>query len=169
MIWDPWEQEDKSYSVSHILSEFPFLSASNNQLSWLTYANSCPNHWSPDMMKRGAEESGLCIWVKSTGLSGEERDPTVTTYQKFTTLFSTCFEQKRFISTAKGADSNPIFYWRINSLAFMVLILSGAVLHVNNFHPAKVSGEQSEDIFQCCVAPCRNVLFQSPWRRRQRF
>lgn len=67
---DPREQKDKSYSVSHILSPFPLLSLSLNQLSWLMFAHSCPNHWSPGMTKACTEEEnggggvgGLYIWV----------------------------------------------------------------------------------------------------------
>lgn len=51
IIGNLWEQEDKSYSVSHILSLFPFLFPSHNQLSWLVHPHSCPNHWSPDTTK----------------------------------------------------------------------------------------------------------------------
>lgn len=79
MIWDPREQEDKSYTVSHILSPFPFLSPSHKQLSWLIYAHSCPNHWSLDMTKactekrkRGGSTSGS-VTGRSIGLSGEEK------------------------------------------------------------------------------------------------
>lgn len=56
MTGDLWEHEDKSYSVSHILSPFPFFSLSHNQLSWLIHAHSCPNRWSPDMTKARTEE-----------------------------------------------------------------------------------------------------------------
>ncbi len=56
MIGDPLEQEDKSYSVSHILSPFPSLTPSLQQLSWLMCAHSCPNHCSLDMTKAGTEE-----------------------------------------------------------------------------------------------------------------
>lgn len=92
MIWAPREQKDKSYSVSHILSPFPFLSPSFNQLSWLMCAHSCPNHWSPDMTKawtevgnRGGSTSGS-VTGRSIELSGEERRLTIIFYPKLTTL-----------------------------------------------------------------------------------
>lgn len=112
MIWDPLEQEDKSYSVSHILSPFPSLSPSLNQLSWLMYAHSCPNHWSPDMTKacteegnRGGSASGS-VTGRSIGLSGEERRLTVICYPKSTTP---CFHIDVNKSLSLPSKEEPLF------------------------------------------------------------
>lgn len=50
MTRDPQKQQDKSHSVSHILSPLPLRLASHMQLSWLICAHSCPNLWTPDIM-----------------------------------------------------------------------------------------------------------------------
>lgn len=113
MIHNPWEWEDKSNPVSHILSPFPFLSASHNQLSWLQHAHSCPDCWSPHMMKRGADESRLCVCFRSTVLCAEERRLTdiYFIYSSPTFWFRTDVKQnktrKSFISTVRG--------WRVYS------------------------------------------------------
>lgn len=172
-------------TLSHILSPFLFLSPSHNQLSWLMYAHSCPNHWSPDMTKAYTEGGGSTsgsVTGRSIGLSGEERRQTVTFfYPKFTTL---CFHvdvNKRvyfYCEESSLCSQIPLQHKHMDP-ASIVSILTEAVQHVNNFHG--FTGKQQRlavnrmDLgragifFQCSVAPCRNVLFQSPWRGRQRF
>lgn len=140
-----------------------------------------PQTWRRPTLRGGGSTSGS-VTGRSIGLSGEERRQTVTFfYPKFTTL---CFHvdvNKRvyfYCEESSLCSQIPLQHKHMDP-ASIVSILTEAVQHVNNFHG--FTGKQQRlavnrmDLgragifFQCSVAPCRNVLFQSPWRGRQRF